>query len=62
MHEIRDLSLWESGEQKIQWVKSNMPLLRSIEADFAKTKPFTCTFCSMEKHRQCSPVSTRSKR
>ena len=38
--EIRDLSLWESGEQKIQWVKSNMPLLRSIEADFAKTKPF----------------------
>ena len=40
MHEIRDLSLWESGEQKIQWVKNNMPLLRSIEADFAKTKPF----------------------
>lgn len=38
--EIRDLSLWESGEQKIQWVKSNMPLLRSIEEDFAKTKPF----------------------
>ncbi len=38
--EIRDLSLWESGEQKIQWVKNNMPLLRSIEADFAKTKPF----------------------
>ncbi len=40
MHEIRDLSLWESGEQKIQWVKNNMPLLRGIEADFAKTKPF----------------------
>ena len=38
--EIRDLSLWESGEQKIQWVKSNMPLLRSIEEDFAGTKPF----------------------
>ena len=38
--EIRDLSLWESGEQKIQWVKSNMPLLRSIEEDFARTKPF----------------------
>ena len=40
MHEIRDLSLWESGEQKIQWVKNNMPLLRGIEEDFAKTKPF----------------------
>ncbi len=38
--EIRDLSLWESGKQKIQWVKSNMPLLRGIEEDFAKTKPF----------------------
>ena len=40
MSEIRDLSLWESGEQKIAWVKGNMPLLRSIEAEFEKTKPF----------------------
>ena len=38
--EIRDLNLWESGERKIQWVKSNMPLLRGIEEDFLKTKPF----------------------
>lgn len=38
--EIRDLSLWESGEQKIAWVKGNMPLLRSIEEEFAQTKPF----------------------
>ncbi|MBP0988299.1 MAG: adenosylhomocysteinase [Oscillospiraceae bacterium] len=37
---MRDLSLWESGEQKIAWVKGNMPLLRSIEEDFARTKPF----------------------
>ena len=40
MSEIRDLNLWESGEQKIAWVKSNMPLLRGIEAEFAETKPF----------------------
>ena len=40
MSEIRDIALWESGERKIQWVKGNMPLLRGIEAEFAKTKPF----------------------
>ena len=40
MSEIRDLNLWESGEQKIAWVKNNMPLLRSIEAEFAAAKPF----------------------
>ena len=40
MSEIKDLALWESGEQKIAWVKGNMPLLRRIEAEFAATKPF----------------------
>lgn len=40
MSEIRNLNLWESGEQKIAWVKGNMPLLRGIEAEFAETKPF----------------------
>ncbi len=38
--EIRDINLWESGARKIQWVKNNMPLLRSIEEEFVKTKPF----------------------
>jgi len=40
MSEIRDISLWESGDKKINWVKSNMPLLRSIEEEFAADKPF----------------------
>lgn len=39
--EIRDLSLAASGEQKIEWVKRNCPLLRSLEEEFSKTKPFT---------------------
>ncbi len=39
MSEIKDLALWESGEQKIAWVKGNMPLLRGIEQDFAKEQP-----------------------
>lgn len=40
MSEIRNPDLWESGEQKIAWVKANMPLLRGIEEEFSKTKPF----------------------
>ena len=40
MRIIRDPELWERGERKIEWVKQNMPLLRSIEADFEKSKPF----------------------
>jgi len=39
-YEIRDLSLWESGKRKIEWVKGNMPLLNGIEEEFVKTKPF----------------------
>lgn len=40
MSEIRDIRLWQSGELKIEWVKSNMPLLRSIEEEFSNSKPF----------------------
>ncbi len=39
-HEIRDTALWESGLRKIEWVKRNMPLLRGIEEEFSRTKPF----------------------
>ncbi|MBQ2824423.1 MAG: adenosylhomocysteinase [Oscillospiraceae bacterium] len=38
--EIRDINLWQDGEIKIDWVKANMPLLRSIEEEFTETKPF----------------------
>lgn len=38
--EIRNAALWESGEMKIQWVKQNMPLLRSLESEFAAERPF----------------------
>ncbi|MGN0601226.1 MAG: adenosylhomocysteinase [Oscillospiraceae bacterium] len=40
MSEIRDESLWESGKRKIEWVKNNMSLLRGIEEEFQKDKPF----------------------
>lgn len=39
-YEIRDINLAESGEHKIDWVRKNCPLLRSLEDDFSKDKPF----------------------
>ena len=40
MSTIRDINLAPSGENKIEWVKRNCPLLRSLEADFLRSKPF----------------------
>ena len=37
---IRDIALAPSGENKIEWVRRNCPLLRSLEEDFSKTRPF----------------------
>ena len=37
---IKDIALAPSGEMKIKWVERNMPVLRSIGEDFAKTRPF----------------------
>jgi len=37
---IRDINLWESGELKLSWVRSHMPLLDGIQKDFIKTQPF----------------------
>lgn len=38
--EIRDITLAPSGEHKIDWVKKNCPLLRSLEEEFSRTRPF----------------------
>ena len=40
MNLIRDISLYESGQRKLDWVKAHMPVLRSIEKDFIEIKPF----------------------
>ena len=37
---IRDINLAESGERKIEWVKRNCDLLRMLEEEFSKTRPF----------------------
>lgn len=47
---IRDLSLAESGRQKINWVKRNMPILSGLEEEFRKTKPFEGVKISLSVH------------
>ncbi|MCL2817055.1 MAG: adenosylhomocysteinase [Clostridiales bacterium] len=37
---IRDPSLAPEGKQKIDWAKANMPILRGLEQEFGKTRPF----------------------
>ena len=50
MSEVRDISLWESGERKIEWVKRNMPLLNGIEKEFAANKPFAGKKVALSVH------------
>lgn len=37
--DIKDISLWQTGEMRLQWVKSRMPVLRIIRDRFKKVKP-----------------------
>ncbi len=37
---VRDINLAPSGENKIEWVRRNCPLLRGLESDFLTSKPF----------------------
>ena len=48
--EIRDLSLAASGEQKIAWVKQNMPLLSSLEEEFSASRPFEGLTVALSVH------------
>lgn len=48
--EIRDIQLAESGERKIQWVKRNCDLLRTLEEEFAQTKPFAGQKIALSVH------------
>ena len=48
--EIRDINLAESGERKIEWVKSNCDLLRTLEKEFSETKPFAGKKIALSVH------------
>ena len=47
---IRDASVWESGALKIDWVKAYMPLLRGLEEEFTKAKPFAGLKIALSVH------------
>ena len=50
MSEIKDLSLAPSGHDKINWVKSYMPILNAINKRFSEEKPFAGKKISMSIH------------
>ncbi|MCL1884077.1 MAG: adenosylhomocysteinase, partial [Defluviitaleaceae bacterium] len=47
---IRDPSLASEGIKKIEWVKEYMPVLRQIEEQFKKDKPFAGMRISVSVH------------
>ena len=50
MSVIKDITLAPSGERKIKWVERNMPVLRGIGEDFAKTRPFAGLKVALSVH------------
>ena len=48
--EIRDINLAESGERKIEWVKRNCDLLRTLENEFTESKPFAGKKIALSVH------------
>ncbi len=50
MSSIKDISLAKSGHDKINWVKSYMPVLNIINEQFTKEKPFAGKKISMSIH------------
>ncbi len=50
MNDIKDLSLAPLGKDKIDWVRSYMPILNRIEEEFARTKPFAGMRIAMSIH------------
>ena len=50
MSKIKDIALAPSGELKIDWVKRNCPLLRTLEGEFAVEKPFAGLRIALSVH------------
>lgn len=48
--EIRNIELAESGERKIEWVKRNCDLLRTLEEEFTISKPFAGKKVALSVH------------
>ncbi len=50
MSDIKDISLAKSGEDKIKWIESYMPVLNKIKKEFEQTKPFANKRIAMSIH------------
>ncbi len=50
MSQIKDINLAKSGHDKINWVKSYMPVLNKINEEFTRTRPFAGKKISMSIH------------
>ena len=50
MNRIKDISLAPSGRDKIEWVRSYMPILNTVREEFEKNKPFLGKKISMSIH------------
>ena len=50
MSSIFDINLAPSGREKIEWVKSFMPVLDTIGNDFRENKPFKGLKIAMSIH------------
>ena len=48
--EIRDLSLAQAGEKKIEWVERNCDLLRTLREEFRQTQPFRGVKIALSVH------------
>ena len=53
---VRNIELYESGQQKIDWVKAHMPVLHSIEKDFSETKPFAGKKVALSIHLEAKKL------
>ena len=50
MSQIRNINLAPSGKDKIEWVRSYMPILNQIKAEFERTLPFKGMRIAMSIH------------
>ena len=54
---VKDMSLAESGRTKIEWVRSFMPALSSIEERFAREKPFAGLRIAVSVHLEAKTAN-----
>ncbi len=57
MSNIKNAELWRSGKDKIDWVRSYMPLLSTIEEEFKATQPFAGMKISMSIHLEAKTAN-----